>query len=133
MPMPESSTSIFTALWSALHRSRTVPSSAVNLMAFESTLLNTWWSRFGSASIGGRSGSISWRTMMRFASADGPMPATIVSSTCEIDTGTRSISSLPVMMRDTSRMSSMSWAWSRALRPMTSIACFARAADNSPA
>jgi hypothetical protein len=45
-----------------------------------------------------------------------------LSTSCGTSSGQRSISSFPVMMRETSRMSSISCACSLALRPMTSMA-----------
>ena len=67
---------------------------------------------------------------MCLASAAGSRPLMTVSSSCPAWTGARSMSSLPEMIRDTSRMSSMSCACSRAFRPMTSSAWRIRSGDS---
>ena len=71
-------------------------------------------------------------TVIRLASAATDTPATTVSSSAGSATGARSSTSLPLMIRETSRMSSISRACSRAFRPITSIACCARAEVRVP-
>ena len=127
MPTPVSRTSISSER--PLTRLSTViaPPSGVNFTAFTSTLLSTCWRRFGSPSIGGRSPAMRRSTVIRLASAATDTPATTASSSAGSATGARSSTSLPLMIRETSRMSSISRACSPAFRPITSIACCARA------
>jgi len=82
--------------------------------------------------MGGRSARTLATTRTCFALAAGNTPPTAASIKGGRKSGSRSISSFPVMMRETSRMSLINWAWSLALRPMTSIACRAPSGGSPP-
>jgi len=61
-----------------------------------------------------------------------PLPPSFEEAVEAIVSGWRSSLILPVTIRDTSRRSSIKWAWRRALRSMTSNACRRRSSGNDP-
>ncbi len=111
----------------------TVPFSGVNWMALAITLDSTWCRRLGSPSIGGSPSGTCLLIVICLRRAAGRAALTTPSMRCGTETTWGSISSLPVMMREMSRMSSISWACALALRPMMSIAWRARSAGSVPA
>ena len=101
-------------------RMSTRPPIVVNLIALVRRFQTTCCRRLGSAEMGPRAPSRLASSLMLRASA-----AVCTASTADTMTETRSTDrtsrrSLPVMMRETSRRSSISWASTRVLRSMTS-------------
>ena len=109
----------------------TVPLSGVNLIALDRRFQITCCRRSGSPCIGARGSALIW-SLMLFAPAAGCTAASAASTTAATSID-RSVSrSLPVMMRETSSRSSMSWATDLALRSIVSSARSRRSGSRSP-
>ena len=121
MPAPVSLTSMTTVPFDRSALSVTRPCSGVNLMALLSRFQTTCCMRAGSHMIA-CAPSMSHSSLIRLASAAGRTESTAASRIERTLTARNSSRSFPVMIREMSSRSSMSWACSRVLRSMISIA-----------
>ena len=120
MPLPSSATLRVRHEGSRRRRTSMRPPCGVNFTAFETRFHTTCCRRSGSPVMVGTSGGTSTPSAIPFASAEGRTASTPASITGTITIGRTSRRSLPVMMRETSSRSPMSWVCARTLRSMTS-------------
>jgi hypothetical protein len=122
MPAPVSLTTISTCELTRWSVSWIRPSLGVNLTAFIRRFQTTCCRRSGSPLRGPALGSRRDWSVSPLATAAGRTASSADSSTRWMSTGRMSSRILPLMMRDTSSRSSISWSWTCALRTIASSA-----------
>src|SRR5438067_8936 len=120
IPTPVSTTLMRTWDCTRSIRSSTFPDRCVNLIALESRFQITCCSRSGSPQNSADPGCRSAMSSTPFASAAGRTESRAARATACRSILRISMRSFPAMMRETSRMSSTSCVWARALRSMVS-------------
>ena len=122
IPLPVSATVMATCESRRSTVTSTLPPRGVNLMAFVKRFHATCWRRSASPWISPESGSRCRASAMPLFFAAGRTPSIAAASTAWRSTGFSSTRSFPEVMRETSRMSSMSCVCACALRSMVSSA-----------
>ena len=118
-PSPVSVTVICARPSARCSRTSTRPPEAVNLMAFASRFQTTCCRRLASPVTCRAAGSRITASWMPLVSAFSRTESVAALITVDRSTGPRLRRRLPVITREASRMSSMSWAWVWALRSIT--------------
>ncbi len=132
-PRPVSRTTILTEVRRRRSAISTRPPAGVNLTALDSRFHTTCWSRSGSPETTAPPSTVEQRSTP-LASAAGRTTSSAARTVPSSSSGRSSRRSLPVMMRETSRRSSMSLACARALRSMAArpLASTAGSAAEAP-